>query len=257
MEHQQEFIEKIQDVVSLAKLNKREVTKEFIKDFLKDLNLQEEQMTFVYEYLAQENIKVSGYEGKNPEPDREETEPEVGYKRENKSDKDNHTVESEHLSFYEEELKRAGSCNQVERELYDKAAAGDAQAKAFIIEQKLSRVMTIAQKFTNQGLALGDLIQEGNIGLLLAVEMLEGKAEEADVFLDEAIEDSILQAIDLYKEEKKENRGLMQKAENLKDEMEKLSEDFGDKMTSEDVAQFTGMDIDEIQDILRMTGEDV
>lgn len=246
MDNQQKFMEMIQDIVALAKINKREVTKEFLSDFLKDLNLNEAQMGYVYEYLAQENVKVIGYE--------EQTVAERNAEAEKADDEE--TEESEHLSFYKEELKLAGSCNKVDRELYERAAAGDAQTKSYIIEQKLTRVCEIAQRFQNQGLPLADLIQEGNIGLLLAVEMLEGKANP-DEFLDEEIENSILQAIDLYKEEKKDNRILMKKAENLKDEMEKLSEDLGDKMTSDDVAQFTGMDLDEIQDILRMTGEDM
>lgn len=246
MDNQQKFIEMIQDVVTLAKMNQREVTKEFLKDYLKDLELNEDQMGFVYEYLAQENIKVTGYESKVSANKMDITEEESQIP----------TVESEHLSFYEEELKQAGSCNQVEPELYEKAANGDSKAKSFIVEQKLTRVIEIAQQFQNQGLALGDLIQEGNIGLLLAVEMLEGKVAEADTFLDQEIERSMLQALDLYKEEKKDNIGLMRKAENLKDEMEKLSEDLGDKMTSEDVAQFTGMNLEEIQDILRMTGDE-
>lgn len=246
MNNQQQFIEMIQDVVKLAKMNKREVTKDVVQDFLKDLELNEEQMGFVYEYLAQENIKVTGYEGKASEQAAEQTE-----------EQQEAVAESEHLSFYKEELELAGSRNAVDRKLYEKAAGGDAQAKSFIIEQKLARVVEIAERFKGQGLAMGDLIQEGNIGLLLAAEMLEGRVDEADAFLDEEIEASMLQALDLYKDEQKDNRGLMKKAENLKDEMEKLSEDFGDKMTSDDVANFTGMDLEEIQDILRMTGEDM
>lgn len=246
MDNQQQFMEMIQDIVKLAKINNREVTKDFLKDYLKDLDLHDSQMEFVYEYLAQENIKVSGYEAPVPKAGDEEV-----------LEGEEETMESDHLSFYQEELKETGSCNQVDRELYEKAAQGDAQAKSFIIQQKLTRVMEIAQQYQKQGLALGDLVQEGNIGLLLAVEMLEGKVDEADAFLDKEIEGSILQALDLYKEEKRDNRGLMKKAENLKDEMEKLSEDLGDKMSTDDVARFTGMDLDEIQDILRMTGDDV
>lgn len=244
MGNQEKFVEMMKDIVALAKMNKREVTKEFLKEFLKDLNLTEEQMGYVYDYMTQENIKVIGHDGKRHEQTMEE-------------DFSVEVEESEHLSLYMEELKRTGSKNEVDVSMYEKAMAGDAQAKAFIVEQKLARVIEIAECFKNQGMAQSDLIQEGNIGLLLAVEMLEGINGSADDFLDEEIEKSMLQALDLYKEEKKDNLGLMKKAENLKEEMEKLEEDFGDKMTSDDVASFTGLDLDEIQDILRMTGEEL
>lgn len=233
----------MQDIVALAKMNKREVTKEFLKEFLKLMELEQNQMELVYDYLIQENIKVIGYDGKKHEKNVKQ----VLEKAE----------ESEHLSFYLEELKRAGSNNRVDVSLYEKAAVGEAGAKSVIIEQKLSRVIEIAAQFQDQGLPQADLIQEGNIGLLLAVEQLTGKIDSADAFLDEEIEKSIVQALDLHKEETKSNLGLMRKAEHLKNEMERLEEDLGGKMTSDDVAKFTGMDLGEIQDILRMTGEEL
>ena len=58
MENQEKFVERMQDIVRLAKMNQREVTKEFLKEFLKDMELTEEQMIFVYDYLLQENIRV-------------------------------------------------------------------------------------------------------------------------------------------------------------------------------------------------------
>lgn len=245
MENQEKFIEMIQDVVALARVNRREVTKEFLKEFLKELHLSDEQMGFVYDYLTQENIKVIDHDGRK-HMQKEETE--SVYEK---------TEEGEYLSLYLEELKRAGSRNQVDPSLYERAADGDAQAKSFIIEQKLARVIEIAGRFKNQGMAQNDLIQEGNIGLLLAVEQLEGRTAEAEAFLDEEIEKSMLQALDLYKEEKRGNLKLMRKAENLKNEMERLEEEMGGKMTSDDIAEYTGMDLEEIRDILRMTGEDL
>ncbi|MCI8372993.1 MAG: hypothetical protein HFI75_11495 [Lachnospiraceae bacterium] len=242
MENQEKFVERMQDIVRLAKMNQREVTKEFLKEFLKDMELTEEQMIFVYDYLLQENIRV------------------VGYQKESSSSQEEislETQESEYLPLYLEELRQVGSRNQITSALYKKAAEGDAAAKSSIIEQKLTRVIEIASRFKNQGMPQSDLIQEGNIGLLLAVENLKGREDSADSFLEEEIKKSILQALDQYKEEKRENHGLMRRAENLKSEMEKLEEDLGDKMTSDDVAQFTGMDLDEIKDILRMTGEEL
>lgn len=49
-------------------------------------------------------------------------------------------------------------------------ADGDNEAREKLINANLRLVVSIAKKFTNHGLAFLDLIQEGNIGLMKAVE---------------------------------------------------------------------------------------
>ena len=60
-----------------------------------------------------------------------------------------------------------------ERELLDKIAKGDMSAKNKLVESNLRLVVSIAKKYQNNGLSLMDLIQEANIGLLLAVDKFE------------------------------------------------------------------------------------
>lgn len=244
MVNQEKFINMMKDIVALAKVNRHEVTTEFLEEYLKDLQLEDSQMEFVYQYLTQENIRVRGYLAQN-EQDKDIMEMVDGQED-----------ESEYLSIYLKEIEQMGSKNKIEASCYEKAIEGDAQAKSYIVMQKQVRVVELSAQLKNRGLAQNDLIQEGNIGLLLAVEQLAGNEEDADAFVDCKIENAMLAALDEFHEEKKQNKGLMKKAENLKDEMEQLSEDLGDKMTSDDVARYTGMDLEEIQSILRMTGDE-
>lgn len=60
-----------------------------------------------------------------------------------------------------------------ERELLDKIAKGDMSAKNKLVESNLRLVVSIAKKYQNNGLSLMDLIQEANIGLLIAVDKFE------------------------------------------------------------------------------------
>lgn len=60
-----------------------------------------------------------------------------------------------------------------EKELLDRIAKGDMKAKDRLIESNLRLVVSIAKKYQNRGLSLMDLIQEANIGLLLAVDKFE------------------------------------------------------------------------------------
>ena len=60
-----------------------------------------------------------------------------------------------------------------ERKLLARIARGDMEARDELVKSNLRLVVSIAKKYQNNGLALLDLIQEANIGLLLAVEKFE------------------------------------------------------------------------------------
>ncbi len=59
---------------------------------------------------------------------------------------------------------------QEEETLGRRAARGDAQARQTMIEANLRLVVSVAKRYANRGMPLTDLIQEGNIGLIKAVE---------------------------------------------------------------------------------------
>lgn len=60
-----------------------------------------------------------------------------------------------------------------ERKIAERIASGDERAKAELIEANLRLVVSIAKKYINNGLPFMDLVQEGNIGLIKAVEKFD------------------------------------------------------------------------------------
>ena len=85
------------------------------------------------------------------------------------------TTSRENLRVYLKEISRIPLLTRADEvELAQRVRAGDAAAKARLTEANLRLVVQIARRYLNRGLPLPDLIEEGNIGLLRAVEKFDG-----------------------------------------------------------------------------------
>lgn len=75
------------------------------------------------------------------------------------------------LSIYLKEINNIPLLSREDEEKYARlAAAGDKNARDILVKSNLRFVVNVAKKYKNQGIPLSDLINEGNIGLLNAVE---------------------------------------------------------------------------------------
>ena len=75
------------------------------------------------------------------------------------------------LSIYLKEINRIPLLSREDEDKYARAAAlGDQRAKDMLVKSNLRFVVNVAKKYQNQGLPLSDLISEGNIGLINAIE---------------------------------------------------------------------------------------
>lgn len=91
-----------------------------------------------------------------------------GYKTSQSTDDENV------LSMYLKEINRIPLLTREEEDKYARAAAaGDKTAKDKLVQANLRFVVNVAKKYQNQGLPLSDLISEGNIGLMNAIERFD------------------------------------------------------------------------------------
>ena len=81
---------------------------------------------------------------------------------------------NEELKIYLNEINQIPLLSaEEEKELTTKAAQGDSAAKEKLINSNLKLVVSIAKKFQDNGISLLDLIQEGNIGLMTAIDKFD------------------------------------------------------------------------------------
>jgi len=82
------------------------------------------------------------------------------------------------LEVYLHEISKIGLLTaKEEKELATRMAQGDLKARERLAQANLRLVVSIAKNYVNRGLAFGDLIEEGNIGLLKAVERFSPAAD--------------------------------------------------------------------------------
>ncbi|HTX74522.1 MAG TPA: RNA polymerase sigma factor RpoD/SigA [Rectinemataceae bacterium] len=84
---------------------------------------------------------------------------------------DNGICDENVLSMYLKEINRIPLLSREDEDKYARAAAkGEKFAKDMLVKSNLRFVVNVAKKYQNQGLPLADLISEGNIGLINAIE---------------------------------------------------------------------------------------
>ena len=170
---QAKFAEKIKELLNMAKKKKNVLEYQEISDFFGDMPLEEEQMEKVLEYLDQNNVDVLRITDDDDVDDEEiilTDEDEVDVENIDLSVPEGVSIEDP-VRMY---LKEIGTVPLLsadeELRLAKRKAEGDESAKERLIEANLRLVVSIAKRYVGRGMQFLDLIQEGNLGLIKAVE---------------------------------------------------------------------------------------
>ena len=243
MKGKTEFLKKLNDLVTVVQGKGNQITACEVKTYFSGMDLSEEQIELVFDYLLTQKVVVKGYI-KMDTPASEEaqlvlTEDEEAY-----------------LKEYQEDLKAFKPVTEQERHaLFEKMISGDSHAKNRIVELYLQNVIEIAKEMYHPEIFLGDLIQEGNVGLILGVEMVTDITAAHTIITDQ-IRQSIQMLIEEHTELSNRDKKMVEKVAMLDESIKNLTEELGRKVTIDELAVYMGMTEDEIDDILKLTGED-
>jgi RNA polymerase primary sigma factor len=159
------------------------------------------------------------------------------------------------LSMYLKEINRIPLLTREEENYYArKAAEGDKEAKDMLVNANLRFVVNVAKKYQNQGLPLSDLINEGNIGLMNAIERFD--VEKGYHFISYAvwwIRQAILKAIS---EKARMIRLPLNRANELvqiEKAKKRLQTNGKEEPEVKDIAKATNMDADHVADLISIS----
>ena len=162
------------------------------------------------------------------------------------------------LSIYLKQINKIPMISHEEEyELALKAQQGDKKAREKLINSKLRFVVTVAKKYQGQGLPLEDLINEGNIGLLTAIDKFE--PDKGYHFISYAvwwIRQSIMKAVC---EKSRAVRLPLNRANELfqiqKIQKALIHESGSTDVSIEEIADASGLEADLVKDLLAVSRE--
>ncbi len=177
--------------------------------------------------------------------------------RKNACINDNSFCDENVLSMYLKEINRIPLLSREDEDTYARAAAkGDQFAKDMLVKSNLRFVVNVAKKYQNQGLPLSDLISEGNIGLINAIERYD--VDKGYHFISYAvwwIRQAILKAIC---EKSRMIRLPLNRANELV-QIEKTRKTLEGVMTEDEemkeIARLLEMDPDHVADLVAVSRE--
>ena len=236
---EKEFAEILKLVTRTARENRNVISKEQVELAFSELELDENQLNMVFDYLSKHNIGIDEAVDTTENLTEEET---------------------NYLNDYLESLEVLHKFSDGEKEAVSMAAiAGDKEAQAKLIENYLPLVVDVARMYSEQGVFLEDLIGEGNVALTKGVAMLDavGEPSEVEGFLYKLMLDAMERIIEENLAEDTGMQKVLSLVNEVADKAKELSEDLRRKVTVEELMEETGWDEEKIRSAIKFSGDNI
>ena len=262
------FGEKLKQLVAHGKKNKSILELQEINDFFSDMELDAEQMEKVYEYLEANHIDVlrvsgdgDGIEELDDVDDSDivlTDEDDVDMEKIDLSVPDGISIEDPVRMYLKEIGKVPLLSADEEVELAKRMAEGDEDAKKRLAEANLRLVVSIAKRYVGRGMLFLDLIQEGNLGLIKAVEKFDyHKGFKFSTYATWWIRQAITRAIADQARTIRIPVHMVETINKLIRVSRQLLQDLGREPTPEEIAAELDMPVERVREILKISQEPV
>ena len=257
------FQEKLKNLVALAKKKKNILEIQEINDVFRDMELEPTQMDKVFEYLEANGIDVLQMNDDSSVDDDDleimlSDEDEVDMEKIDLSVPDGISIEDPVRMYLKEIGKVPLLSAEEEIELAKRMADGDEEAKKRLAEANLRLVVSIAKRYVGRGMLFLDLIQEGNLGLIKAVEKFDyQKGFKFSTYATWWIRQAITRAIADQARTIRIPVHMVETINKLIRVSRQLLQELGREPTPEEIAAELDMPVDRVREILKISQEPV
>ena len=261
------FSEKLVELLELAKKKKNVLEYQEISDFFKDSPLEVDQMEKVFDFLEASGVDVlritdnSGDElllDNDMDMDGMEDEEEVELDKIDLSVPEGVSIEDPVRMYLKEIGKVSLLSADEEIELAKRMERGDEAAKKRLAEANLRLVVSIAKRYVGRGMLFLDLIQEGNLGLIKAVEKFDyRKGYKFSTYATWWIRQAITRAIADQARTIRIPVHMVETINKLIRVSLQLLQELGREPTPEEIAEEMDMPVDRVREILKISQEPV
>ena len=261
------FSEKLVELLELAKKKKNVLEYQEINDFFKDSPLDVDQMEKVFDFLEASGVDVLRITGNGGDEllldndidmDGLEDEEEVELDKIDLSVPEGVSIEDPVRMYLKEIGKVSLLSADEEIELAKRMENGDEAAKKRLAEANLRLVVSIAKRYVGRGMLFLDLIQEGNLGLIKAVEKFDyRKGYKFSTYATWWIRHAITRAISDQARTIRIPVHMVETINKLIRVSRQLLQELGREPTPEEIAEEMDMNVDRVREILKISQEPV
>jgi RNA polymerase primary sigma factor len=246
MMEQKEFLEKVHGLIALADSRGGAITEEMMEEPFAGENLDADQLLSLRSYLKANGVTII-----TDEEDEKAARKVIKMTASGKSGNLENREKKIYQSYMDELKLVKGYQLEEERQLFERKLAGDDKARQLLVEGNLKRIVELAGTFAGRGVPLSDLIQEGNMELLLLVDEHSGEG------FQEAMHQRISRAMQTLVEESSDHSSFKNRmadlANKLMDASEEYADAIGEQPTIEDLAKQLHVRPDEVETVMKMS----
>ena len=252
--------EKLQEILALAKKKKNSLEYQEISEFFKDMELDADEFEKILDFLETNNIDVLRIMDDDDIDDDIilDDEDEVEVEKIDLSVPDGVSIEDPVRMYLKEIGKVPLLSAEEEIELAKRMELGDQEAKKRLAEANLRLVVSIAKRYVGRGMLFLDLIQEGNLGLIKAVEKFDyRKGYKFSTYATWWIRQAITRAIADQARTIRIPVHMVETINKLIRVSRQLLQELGREPTPEEIAAEMNMPVDRVREILKISQEPV
>ncbi len=254
------FQEKVKALLAMAKKKKNVLEYTEISEFFADMPLEEDQFEKIMEMLEQNGVDVLRIQ-ETDDVDEEfvpSEEDDVDMENLDLTIPDGISIEDPVRMYLKEIGKVPLLSAEEEIELAQRMEQGDQEARKRLAEANLRLVVSIAKRYVGRGMLFLDLIQEGNLGLIKAVEKFDyRKGYKFSTYATWWIRQAITRAIADQARTIRIPVHMVETINKLIRVSRQLLQKLGREPSPEEIAEEMGMPPEKVREILKISQEPV